>query len=62
MHEFNQFGSMRFSRTQPRQWRNTPFAGDTKIWPIVLRVVCGALMWLGLFGLSLWSIAQQVPQ
>ena len=58
---FNQFHGLTFDRTQPREWRNTPFAGDAKIAPIVLKTIGIALLWVALLCLSLWSISNSAP-
>ncbi len=60
--DFNQFANGRFARTQPREWKDLPWAGEKKLGREVLRVVGMALFWAGLLGLSLWSISQSVQK
>jgi len=62
MTDFNQFANGRFCRTEPREWRYLPFAGGRLWWHGWPRFIGWCVFWGALFGLSLWSIAQQVPK
>ena len=60
---FNRHSGLIFDRTQPREWRDIPFADDKVRWRPILKGIVIAFLWAALFGLSLWSISQSVqPQ
>lgn len=52
-------GNFTFARTQPREWRDQPFASDAGIGKGVLRAIGTVLLVVAVFGLALWSISQQ---
>lgn len=61
MHDqFSVIGNFTFARTQPREWRDIPFAGERKLSRTVLRTIGVVLIYAAVFGVALWSIAQQV--
>jgi hypothetical protein len=55
----NQFANGRFPRTEPREWQHIPFADGRKP-RLTLKHVAIALMWAGLFALSIWSINDSI--
>lgn len=59
---FNQFDGLNFPRTQPYEWRNIPFEGEHKISGVVLKVIGIALLWVAVFGMSMWSINESISQ
>ena len=59
---FNQFSGVRFARTQPREWKDIPFDSELKPWRITLKAIVIVLLWSALFGVSMWSISQSMPQ
>lgn len=57
--DFNRNFHSYFPRTQPREWREQPFE-DTRVqWRLWFKVFGIIFLWIALFALSLWSIAQQ---
>ena len=56
----NHFASVRFSRTQPREWRDIPFSDD-RAWLRDLRdATLAGILWIALFALSIWSISESM--
>jgi hypothetical protein len=58
--DFNHFASMRFPRTQPAAWKDTPFADERGEMRTILKVIGIGMLWIALLALSVWSINDSV--